>query len=136
MVVFEIGPVFIDLVATIFYVSAVWGTGVSSIVMATSAVYMTVFFYTRKREIVLRSISNDVEDDLGALKNESIANVDIVKYFSAEQYEVKRYNKGTLKSLEASFAYTCYDRVGDLVKDITIETGKILELDDSGKRVG
>lgn len=125
MILFEFGPAAIDFGALVLYVTAVWGTSISFVLAVTAAAYMIAEVWTRRVKIGIRRTVNTASDNLSALKNESIANVDIVKYFSAEQYEIDRFRRSTLKHLETQYTSSCYTRAVDMVQDVTVTIGEL-----------
>ncbi|CAD6567708.1 MAG: hypothetical protein CYPHOPRED_002012 [Cyphobasidiales sp. Tagirdzhanova-0007] len=123
-VVFEISPIFLDLGVAAVYLWAAYGPNLVWTVLVTGMLYLTVAASFQPTKNRLRSLSNEVGDSIRALKNESIANTDLVKYFSAERYEVNRFKEGTLKEQHVSYQYKIYDAGTDLAQHLIVHAGE------------
>ena len=79
--------------------------------------------FSRRAVIELRSTYNEQSDEVANVKNESISNIDLVKYFSAEQYEIARYTEGTLKAQLVSYTLSMAISLTYFAQDLVMETG-------------
>lgn len=67
---------------------------------------------------------NERSDKTATDKNECVANIDLVKYFSAEQYEANRYQAGISRIQATYFEQCCYHRLSWLAEEVITEAGE------------
>lgn len=94
-----------------------FGTSVIAIIAATGIAYLATLQYSRGEQAILRAEYMDRLDNISAIKSESIGNVELLKYFGMEPYEIDRYSKALLHTQKADWAYRIYLLVIRLVQD-------------------
>ena len=118
-------PIFLDVGVATIYLWVAYGPSLVWTVLVTGILYLAITASFQPTKNRLRSRSNEISDSVRALKNESIANTDLVKYFSAERYEVNRFREGTLKEQHISYQYKIYDAGTDLAQHLVIHAGAV-----------
>lgn len=121
---FHLFPVIIDLCVGSTYLTAKYGSGVTVVLLATSAGYFFALATTRTKQAQLRSERIDRGDDLSAIRTESLSHIDLVKYFAAERYEIKRYRTAYCQVQRANMTSTLLSRATDAGEDLITELGK------------
>ena len=70
------------------------------------------------------SQANDRNDNVAAIKNESIASIDLVKYSGSERYEIGRYSSQFTYNQRADLEYRTFYRMVTLTQELILDTGK------------
>ena len=120
---FNLSPVFLDIGAAIVYLWVAYGLELVCIIFATGILYLGITASFQSAKNKLRSLRNEAVDSRNALKNESIANTDLVKYFSAERFELNRFRESTLKEQHISYEYKIYELGIDLTQHLVVHAG-------------
>ena len=68
--------------------------------------------------------ANDRNDNVAAIKNESIASIDLVKYSGSERYEIGRYSSQFTYNQRADLEYRTFYRMVTLTQELILDTGK------------
>lgn len=122
---FEIAPLFIDLVLAGTYVTAVYGPSLTAVAVVAGGLYLSVAILARPQKIERQTRTVSRSDRVSAYKNESVSNVDLVKYFSAEQYEIGRYIKGYALLQKARLELSFFRRMTDLAETFAMQAGEL-----------
>lgn len=98
-------PMVFNMTGSIFILATQFGTAIIIVVLFTSAAYVSVVNISKQRTAELRLAWLDQSDNKAAIKNESISNVELLKYFCMEPYEIARYRKSLLRTQKADWNY-------------------------------
>ena len=120
---FDITPTLLDAGVAAIYLWIIYGPNLVWTVLVTCGLYVAITTAFQPTKNKLRSLKNDIRDSVQALKNESIANTDVVKYFSAERFEINRFREGSAKNQHVSFQYNIYEFGIDLAQNLVIYAG-------------
>lgn len=99
-----------------------------AIIAATAVAYIATLQFFRGEQAILLAEYTDRLDNTSAVKNESISNVELLKYFGMEPYEIDRYGKALLHKQKADWVYRLYLLVIRLVQDNVQVVGGFLQL--------
>lgn len=67
---------------------------------------------------------NDRNDDVAAIKNESVTNIDLVKYSGSETYEIGRYSSQFSHNQRAAFEFRIFQIMSQLTQWLILDAGK------------
>lgn len=115
---------FFNIIGSVFVLASQFGSAIIIIVSLTAIAYLTVISVSRKRKLELRTECIDRSDIKSAIKNESISNVELLKYFCMEPYEVGRYSKALLREQKADWEYSIYTHMTLLLEEAIRVSGE------------
>ncbi|KAK3829357.1 MAG: hypothetical protein J3Q66DRAFT_276004 [Benniella sp.] len=117
-VFFDLIPTIADVVIAVIYFWVGWGWKYGIIVSASSVLYLVITYYTSKRRAQFQRQWIEVDDNSYSKAYDSIDNVETVKYFTAEQFEVSQYRKGLKKMQGGSFKISVTYELLDMLETI------------------
>ncbi|KAK6844289.1 hypothetical protein PG995_014399 [Apiospora arundinis] len=91
LVTFQVGPMMIDLVMAVGYLTLKFDIYLGLVVAITTILYIYVTIRLASWRVKLRRDYVNADREMEAVKNDSLHSWDTVKYFNAEQYEFTRY---------------------------------------------
>lgn len=94
-----------------------FGPGLNAIIVTTAVLYIGTPEVSKGRRAALRAEYINRTDNTSAIKNESISNVELLKYFGMEAYEVNRYNTALLHTQKADWEWKLYVDTVQLIQD-------------------
>lgn len=121
---FYIFPMIFDMTGSMIVLASQFGPGILGIVAATGVGYVGILNTSRKRSAELRAEYLDRSDNKATIKNESITNVELVKYLGTEPYEVNRCFKSLLRMQKADWEYDIYRSTVSLLEEAIQVAGK------------
>lgn len=116
-VLFRLLPLAFNISGSIIILATEFGPAVISVVSLTGAAYISIVSISRKRQTEFRIRYFDRADNKAAIKNESISNVELLKYLCMEPYEVSRYSKAVLQTQKAGWDNSIYSENVFLLED-------------------
>ena len=120
---FGVAPVFIDLFIGVSYIQFTYGWTVTLALGCTAAGYLGTTWLTRADQIKYRSAQRDREDRTQGIKNDSISQVELVKYSSSESYEAARYADSLIFNQRAYFEWSVYYRTVKFSQGLIVSVG-------------
>lgn len=117
-------PVVIDYVVGVVYFYYNFGMTLVLALAVTTAGYFAASLYTRQTRMRLRAVVRDREDRSAGIKNDSISQVELVKYSSAEAYEASRYLEAVIFRQRALFERIIYNRTFTFSQGLIVSVGK------------
>lgn len=114
----------VNMAGSVAVLASQFGPGILCIVVTTGVGYVGLLSVFRKRSAELRAEYVDHCDNKAAMKNESITNVDLVKYFGTEPYEINRYSKSLLRAQKADWECDIYEYTFSLLEEGLKVAGK------------
>lgn len=122
--IFYLIPTAFDLMGSVILLAGQFGVTIVIVVLLTGFAYVSVVGVCRKRQTELRVARTDRFDDKAAIKNESLSNVELLKYFCMEPYEVSRYAKASGRAQKANWDAEIYGYTVDLLKEAIKVSGE------------
>ncbi|KAK9899155.1 P-loop containing nucleoside triphosphate hydrolase protein [Cystobasidium minutum MCA 4210] len=116
-ILFKFIPLCLNMAGSAAVLASHFGLPVISIIVVTGAVYLLIFEFTKGRHIALQAEYVDRSDGTAAIKNESITNVELLKYFGMEPYEINRYSTSLLHTGKADWDWDVYAYTVQLLQD-------------------
>lgn len=114
---FQLCPLFINMAGSAAILASHFGPSVIAIIGTTAVAYLATLQVSMGRHAALRAEYVDRTDNTSAIKNESINNVELLKYFGMEPYEVNRYSKALLHTQKADWDLDIYAYTVQLIQD-------------------
>jgi ATP-binding cassette subfamily B protein len=99
---FSIGPLFLELLMTSIILYIVFDIWFLVIVLTTIILYIVFTFKVTEWRVRVRKIMNEQDMEANQKAIDSLLNYETVKYFSAENREIERYNSSMKKYEKAS----------------------------------
>ena len=121
---FNLSPIVINMVGSGVILATHFGLPVISIIGATAIAYLVTLEISKAKHAALRAEYIDRTDNTSAIKNESVSNVELLKYFGMESYEVNRYGKSLLHTQKADWDWDIYIYTVQLIQDNVQVVGK------------
>ncbi|KAL5110602.1 ATP-binding cassette sub-family B member 6 mitochondrial [Taenia crassiceps] len=100
---FSIIPTIIDILIGIFYFITAFNFWYGLIVFFTMLGYIVVTILITEWRNKLRRVMNDTDNAKSAVAVDSLMNFETVKYYTAEDFEVERYNKAIVEYQRANW---------------------------------
>lgn len=122
---FFVLPTFIDATGSIFMLASHFGLGIICIVLITGVAYISIIHATKSNDATMCAEALDRRDSKAVIKNESLTNVELLKYFCMEPYGVMRYSKSLLRTQKASWDWDIYRLTIDLLRDTVQVSGEL-----------
>lgn len=94
------------------------------VVVGTGAAYFATMSLSRDRYAKLRAEYIERRDNTAAIKNESISNVELLKYFSMEPYEINRFSKSLLRNQKADWTWDIYSYTVNMTEELVQVAGR------------
>ena len=116
---------YVNMVGSVIVLASTFGPGIICVVTVTGLAYICVLIATKNQDAALRAEYVDRSDIQAALKNESISNVELLKYFCMEPYEVTRYSKSLLRTQKAAWDWNIYLYTVGLLEEAVQVSGKL-----------
>jgi ABC-type transport system involved in Fe-S cluster assembly fused permease/ATPase subunit len=102
MLFMRLVPTVIEMLVLVWIFAEAYGSPVSSLVLLISFItYFVATFILTKMRMTSRARANLAGDDATSIATESMTGFEVVKAFSAESYELKRFADATARMQEA-----------------------------------
>jgi ATP-binding cassette subfamily B (MDR/TAP) protein 6 len=95
-VVFSIVPTLIDIIIAIVFFTTEFNIWFGLIVFITMAIYLTMTIVVTEWRTKFRRSMNKMENEQRTKAVDSLLNFETVKYYTAEEYEINRYDQAIL----------------------------------------
>lgn len=125
---FQLAPMLIKLAGSFSILALHFGPGLFGLSVITGLAYISVLELSRGKLVALGSEYRQRSDNTSAIKNESISNVELLKYFAMEPYEVTRYSRSLIGSQKADWDWDLYLFTISLLRSAIQLTGESLLL--------
>ncbi|PKC10833.1 hypothetical protein RhiirA5_413840 [Rhizophagus irregularis] len=122
-IIFQIFPVLVDIVIAVIYfvVEFGWIFGVIVFITMGSYIYVTVLI-TEWRTSFRREMI-DLDNDARSKAVDSLLNFETVKYYNAEQFEIRRYDEAIVKFQVADYKVSATLNMLNLSQNLVITIG-------------
>lgn len=94
-----------------------FGPAVILVIVITAVAYLATIGLSQSKRAALRAEYVDRVDSTSSIKPESVGNVELLKYFGMESYEVNRYGKALLHVQKADWEGDLFLYAAQLVQD-------------------
>lgn len=101
-----------------------FGLGIICIVLVTGGAFILILNASKARDVALRTEFVDRNDIKAAIKNESHTNVELLKYFCMEPYEITRYSKSLIRAQKADWDWDIYLYIVQLLQQSVQVSGE------------
>jgi ABC-type transport system involved in Fe-S cluster assembly fused permease/ATPase subunit len=102
MLFMRLVPTVIEMLVLVWIFSEAYGSPASSLILLISfIIYFVATFILTKMRMTSRARANLAGDDATSIATESMTGFEVVKAFSAEAYELKRFSEATARMQQA-----------------------------------
>ncbi|CAI2173840.1 5309_t:CDS:10 [Funneliformis geosporum] len=122
-ILFQIFPVIVDISVAVIYFIVEFGWMFGVIVFATMASYIIVTIWITEWRTQFRRDMIETDNDARSKAVDSLLNFETVKYYNAEQFEVKRYDDAIIKYQIADYKVSASLNMLNLSQNLVITVG-------------
>ncbi|KAI8916581.1 hypothetical protein DFJ77DRAFT_460401 [Powellomyces hirtus] len=134
-IIFNILPTLADISIACFYFALKFDMYFGLIVFTTMGLYIFSTIYITEYRTKYRRISNALDNALEAKMIDSLLNVETVKYFSAEDFEVYQYKRAVKEYHKADFYSNMILSALNTVQNMIIQFGLLIGCILCAKRI-
>ncbi|CAG8586657.1 7270_t:CDS:10, partial [Funneliformis mosseae] len=122
-ILFQIFPVIVDISVAVIYFVVEFGWIFGVIVFGTMASYILVTIWITEWRTQFRRDMIETDNDARSKAVDSLLNFETVKYYNAEQFEVKRYDDAIVKYQIADYKVSASLNMLNLSQNLVITVG-------------
>ncbi|USP79522.1 hypothetical protein yc1106_06796 [Curvularia clavata] len=123
MVLFDIAPIFLDLLVAMYYVTHLFDAYMAFIVLFMGAAYIAIGFYFTTLSQPKRRDYVEKQRAESSTVNETVHNWQTVAYFNRLAFEYKRYAENISNTISAHYAYYFRSMGGHAAQDLLTTLG-------------
>ncbi|KAH4922016.1 hypothetical protein HBI79_182580 [Parastagonospora nodorum] len=123
MVLFDVGPIFLDLVVAMYYVTSLFDAYMAFIILFMGAAYIAIGWYFTGLSQPKRRDYVEKQRTESSTVNETVHNWQTVAYFNRLAFEHSRYAANIINSINAQYAYYFRSMGGHAVQDLVTTFG-------------
>ncbi|KAF2825284.1 P-loop containing nucleoside triphosphate hydrolase protein [Ophiobolus disseminans] len=123
MVLFEVCPIFLDLVIAMYYVTSLFDAYMAFIILFMGATYISVGWYFTGLSQPKRRDYVEKERTQSSTVNETVHNWQTVAYFNRLSFEHSRYATNIMNTIRAQYAYYFRSMGGHAAQDVITTFG-------------
>ncbi len=105
MLIFDVGPIFLDLFVAMYYVTHLFDVYMAFIILFMGAIYICIGFYFTKLSQPKRRDYVEKQRTENTTVNETVHNWQTVAYFNRLIYEHSRYATNIRTTIQAQYSY-------------------------------
>jgi ABC-type transport system involved in Fe-S cluster assembly fused permease/ATPase subunit len=123
IVLFDVAPIFLDLVVAMYYVTHLFDAYMAFIILFMSAAYITIGWYFTTLSQPKRRDYVEKQRAESSTVNETVHNWQTVAYFNRLGFEHSRYADNILSTIKAQYSYYFRSMGGHAAQDVLTTFG-------------
>jgi ABC-type transport system involved in Fe-S cluster assembly fused permease/ATPase subunit len=123
IVLFDVAPIFLDLVVAMYYVTHLFDAYMAFIILFMSAAYITIGWYFTTLSQPKRRDYVEKQRAESSTVNETVHNWQTVAYFNRLGFEHNRYAENILSTIKAQYSYYFRSMGGHAAQDVLTTFG-------------
>lgn len=123
MVLFDICPIFLDLIVAMYYVTALFDAYMAFIILFMGATYISIGWYFTSLSQPKRRDYVEKQRTESSTVNEVVHNWQTVAYFNRLSFEHSRYAENIMNTIRAQYAYYFRSMGGHAMQDLITTFG-------------